>query len=177
TVERAKRAGLAACSGVIVGMGETHDDLVDVAAALRELGVQSLPVNFLHPIAGTPLGGRPALGAADCLRALALFRLTNPRAEIRCARAKRTRKRRRKRTRTSTRRASSRTRKTTRTSTTTRRRRKKSRGRPSGSRDGHALDLEGRSRNRVAEDEVVAHHLDAAEHGGESARDGDLLDR
>ena len=85
TVERAKRAGLAACSGVIVGMGETHDDLVDVAAALRELDVASLPVNFLHPIAGTPLGDRPALAAADCLRALALFRLTNPRAEIRAA--------------------------------------------------------------------------------------------
>ena len=85
TVERAKRAGLAACSGVIVGMGETHDDLVDVAAALLELDVASLPVNFLHPIAGTPLGDRPALAAADCLRALALFRLTNPRAEIRAA--------------------------------------------------------------------------------------------
>src|SRR5439155_14037231 len=85
TVERAKRAGLAACSGVIVGMGETHDDLVDVAAALLELDVASLPVNFLHPIAGTPLGDRPALAAADCLRALALFRLTNPRADIRAA--------------------------------------------------------------------------------------------
>src|SRR5205823_2602990 len=55
------------------------------AEALRAAGVHSLPVNFLHPIAGTPLGGRPALGAADCLRALALFRLTNPRAEIRAA--------------------------------------------------------------------------------------------
>jgi len=85
TVERAKRAGLAACSGVIVGMGETHDDLVDVAAALGELGVESLPVNFLHPIPGTPLGDRPPLRPADCLRALALFRLTNPRAEIRAA--------------------------------------------------------------------------------------------
>ena len=85
TVERAKRAGLAACSGVIVGMGETHDDLVDVAAALGALRVESLPVNFLHPIDGTPLGERPLLPVADCLRALALFRLTNPRAEIRAA--------------------------------------------------------------------------------------------
>ena len=85
TVERAKRAGLAACSGVIVGMGETHEDLVDVAAALGALRVESLPVNFLHPIDGTPLGERPLLPVADCLRALALFRLTNPRAEIRAA--------------------------------------------------------------------------------------------
>jgi len=85
TVERTKRAGLSVCSGVIVGMGETHDDLVDVAAALGELGVESLPVNFLHPIPGTPLGDRTPLRPADCLRALALFRLTNPRAEIRAA--------------------------------------------------------------------------------------------
>src|SRR5436309_110969 len=73
------------CSGVIIGMGETHEDLIDVAGELRALAVTSLPVNFLHPIEGTPLGARPAPGAADCLRALALFRLTNPRAEIRAA--------------------------------------------------------------------------------------------
>src|SRR5438132_259627 len=58
---------------------------VDVAASRGQLGGESLPVNFPHPIAGTPLGDRPALGAPDCLRALALFRLTNPRAEIRAA--------------------------------------------------------------------------------------------
>ena len=66
-------------------MGETHDDLVDVAADLRRLAVASLPVNFLHPIEGTPLGVRRPPAATDCLRALALFRLTNPRAEIRAA--------------------------------------------------------------------------------------------
>src|SRR5262249_53287993 len=85
TVRCRARAGLGACSGVIVGMGETHEDLIDVAGELRALAVASLPVNFLHPIAGTPLGDRPAPAAADCLRALALFRLTNPRAEIRAA--------------------------------------------------------------------------------------------
>lgn len=85
TVESARRAGLASCSGVIVGMGETAADLVDVAAELRRLQVESLPVNFLHAIEGTPLGDRPTLPAGDCLRALALFRLTNPRAEIRAA--------------------------------------------------------------------------------------------
>jgi biotin synthase len=85
TVEQTARAGLGTCSGVIVGMGETPADLVDVAADLARLGVRSLPVNFLHPIDGTPLGDRPPPPAADCLRALALFRLTNPRAEIRAA--------------------------------------------------------------------------------------------
>jgi biotin synthase len=85
TVRTTAAAGLAACSGVIVGMGETHEDLVDVADALRDLEVTSLPVNFLHPIDGTPLGDREPPPAADGLRALALFRLTNPRAEIRAA--------------------------------------------------------------------------------------------
>ena len=85
TVSNAKRAGLRACSGVIVGMGETDEDLVDVAAALRHLAVESLPVNFLLPIVGTPLAAEPAPSAGRCLRALALFRLTNPRAEIRAA--------------------------------------------------------------------------------------------
>jgi len=85
TVRNGTRAGLGACSGVIMGMGETHEDLVDVAGELRALAVASLPVNFLHPIEGTPLGERPSPPAGDCLRALALFRLTNPRAELRAA--------------------------------------------------------------------------------------------
>src|SRR5262245_35318341 len=85
TVTSTTRAGLAACSGVIIGMGESAEDLVAVAEELRVLEVASLPVNFLHPIDGTPLGERPPPAVGDCLRALALFRLTNPRAEIRAA--------------------------------------------------------------------------------------------
>jgi len=85
TVRSAKRAGLHTCSGVIVGMGETDDDLVEVAGALAAMGVDSLPVNFLHPIEGTPLGALEPPPVGRCLRALALFRLTNPRAEIRAA--------------------------------------------------------------------------------------------
>jgi biotin synthase len=85
TVERASAAGLASCSGVIIGMGETAEDLVEVAAELRRLAVVSLPVNFLHPIDGTPLGEQTPPAPADCLRALALFRLTNPRADLRAA--------------------------------------------------------------------------------------------
>ena len=85
TVRHAKAGGLRACSGVIVGMGETDDDLVDVARTLGELGVESLPVNFLIPIAGTPFAGLRSPDPGRCLRALALFRLTSPRAEIRAA--------------------------------------------------------------------------------------------
>jgi len=85
TVTNTVRAGLAPCSGVIVGMGETVEDLVEVAMELRRLAVVSLPVNFLNPIDGTPLGDRIPLTPADCLRALALFRLTNPRADLRAA--------------------------------------------------------------------------------------------
>jgi len=85
TVRSARRAGLSACSGVIVGMGETDDDLIDVAFALRSLEVESLPVNFLHPIDGTPLGRREPPPVERCLRALALFRLTNPAADVRAA--------------------------------------------------------------------------------------------
>jgi biotin synthase len=85
TVENARRAGLATCCGGIIGMGEDDEDVVDLAFALRALRVDSLPVNFLHPIEGTPLGGQRALTPLYCLRALCLFRLTNPGAEIRVA--------------------------------------------------------------------------------------------
>lgn len=85
TVEAVRRAGLSTCCGGILGMGETPEDVVDLAFALRELQVDSLPVNFLIPIDGTPFEGRRELSPTDCLRALCLFRLTNPAAEIRMA--------------------------------------------------------------------------------------------
>ena len=85
TVRAVHRAGLAACCGGIIGMGETPQDVVDMAFALRDLEVDSLPVNFLHPIDGTPLAGRNELTPGYCLRALCLFRFTNPEAEIRVA--------------------------------------------------------------------------------------------
>jgi biotin synthase len=85
TVRAVHRAGLAACCGGIIGMGETREDIVDLAFALRDLKVDSLPVNFLHPIEGTPLAGRHDLTPGHCLRALCLFRFTNPAAEIRVA--------------------------------------------------------------------------------------------
>ncbi len=85
TVRHVKAAGLSTCSGGIVGMGENDEDVVELALALRDLGVDSLPVNFLHPIDGTPLEGVGFLDPARALRALCLFRFANPRSEIRAA--------------------------------------------------------------------------------------------
>lgn len=104
TLRTCRDAGLELCAGMIVGMGETAADLVDVAFELRGLECESIPVNFLHPIEGTPLGsggrgegetggqGRPTLDShpaplnpRDCLRALCLMRFVNPASEIRIA--------------------------------------------------------------------------------------------
>lgn len=85
TLRVARSAGLELCAGMIVGMGESHDDLVDVAFELRGLEVESIPVNFLNAIDGTPLEKTNELSPRDCLRALCLFRLTNPATEIRIA--------------------------------------------------------------------------------------------
>lgn len=85
TVRNVQRAGLHTCCGGIIGMGEADEDIVDLAFALRELQVDSLPLNFLLPIEGTPLAARRELSPTKCLRALCLMRFTNPAAEIRVA--------------------------------------------------------------------------------------------
>ena len=85
TVRKAKQAGLSPCSGLIAGMGETDTELIDVVFALRELDPDSVPVNFLIPFEGTPLGGQWALTPQRCLRILAMVRFTCPDAEIRLA--------------------------------------------------------------------------------------------
>jgi biotin synthase len=71
------------CSGGIIGMGEKLNDIVSMAFDLRELGVQSIPLNFLNSIEGTPLEQKNELTANDCLRALAMFRFVNPDRELR----------------------------------------------------------------------------------------------
>ena len=76
TVQKAKQAGLSPCSGLIAGMGETDDELIDVVFALRELDPDSVPVNFLIPFEGTPLGGQWDLTPQRCLRILAMVRFT-----------------------------------------------------------------------------------------------------
>jgi biotin synthase len=83
TVEATRRAGISPCSGCIVGMGETDEQIVDVAFALRALDADSIPVNFLHAIPGTPLEGMAELDPRRCLRVLCLFRFVCPSKEIR----------------------------------------------------------------------------------------------
>jgi biotin synthase len=85
TLAACRSAGLQLCSGGIMGMGETADDLVDMAFALQELEVESIPLNFLNAIDGTPLEQTNQLTPRDCLRGLAMMRLVNPAAEIRIA--------------------------------------------------------------------------------------------
>lgn len=89
TLQSARAAGLGVCSGVIVGMGETSEDVLDTAYALRGLRAESIPVNFLLPIEGNRVldvrhNGAP-LSPAVCLRILCIFRLVNPGAELRMA--------------------------------------------------------------------------------------------
>ncbi len=85
TLMAAKRCGLESCSGFILGMGESSEDILEVVFKLRELEVPSIPVNFLIPIDGNPVQTDGSLSPERCLRALALVRLVNPRAEIRAA--------------------------------------------------------------------------------------------
>lgn len=85
TVRAVKAAGLKVCSGGIIGMGETDEDIVDLAFELRQLDVDAIPVNFLHPVTGTPLDGRSRVPVETGVRVLSLFRFVHPRKEIRSA--------------------------------------------------------------------------------------------
>ncbi|MHB1327931.1 MAG: biotin synthase BioB [Gemmatimonadales bacterium] len=85
TVKRARQAGMEACCGGIMGMGETANDRVALALELRALEVESIPVNFLNPRPGTPLADVDRLAPEDCLRALAMMRFVNPTRDIRVA--------------------------------------------------------------------------------------------
>ncbi len=83
TVEVAKKHGISPCSGAIIGMKETKEDVIEIARALRQLDADSIPVNFLHAIDGTKLEGTNELNPRYCLKVLALFRYVNPTKEIR----------------------------------------------------------------------------------------------
>jgi biotin synthase len=85
TVQKAHAAGLSACSGLIAGMGESDEDLVDVVFSLRELDPDSVPVNFLIPFEGTPLAKEWNLTPQRCLRILAMVRFVCPDVEVRIA--------------------------------------------------------------------------------------------
>ncbi|RJS58814.1 biotin synthase BioB [Bacillus sp. PK3_68] len=83
TVNTVKESGISPCSGVIIGMKEQKEDVVSMARSLRVLDADSIPVNFLHAIDGTPLEGTAELNPRYCLKVLCLFRFINPSKEIR----------------------------------------------------------------------------------------------
>ena len=85
TLQAVRQAGLEICSGGIVGMGEEDDDVVELALRLAELQVEAIPVNFLIPIPGTPLGSLCGPNPRYCLKVLALFRLASPKSDLRIA--------------------------------------------------------------------------------------------
>ncbi len=85
TLKMIKEEGLYVCSGGIIGMGETWEDRLDMALDLAEAGADSIPINALMPIKGTPLEGLEQLTEDDILRTIAMFRYINPGAEIRLA--------------------------------------------------------------------------------------------
>lgn len=84
-IKFAKKAGLNVCSGGIIGMGETWQDRIDMALTLSKLNVQSIPINALIPIKGTPLENNSLLDEKDIIRTIAIFRFINPEPYIRLA--------------------------------------------------------------------------------------------
>ncbi len=85
TIEAARRQGMAICSGGIIGMGETENDRIDFALMLREMNVDSVPMNILNPIKGTPLEGTPLIAEEDIVRCAAVWRFILPKQVIRFA--------------------------------------------------------------------------------------------
>ncbi|MBM7871511.1 biotin synthase [Clostridium pascui] len=85
TINAAKKAGMAVCSGGIIGLGESLDDRVKLAFQLRDLDVQSIPINVLNPVKGTPLENQGRLSQDEILKTIAIFRFVNPKAFIRLA--------------------------------------------------------------------------------------------
>jgi len=83
TVRVAKTAGMRVCSGGILGLGESLEQRLELAETLRELEVDSVPLNFLSPVTGTPLENCPPISPMDCLRAIAMFRFILPDRSIR----------------------------------------------------------------------------------------------
>jgi len=85
TLHNIQSAGLKTCSGGIVGMGETDDDIIEMGFSLRAMNIESIPINFLLTIPGTRLENEKATTAARGLKVLCLMRLLNPDKEVRVA--------------------------------------------------------------------------------------------
>jgi biotin synthase len=75
TVKAAKATGLQVCSGGIIGMGETWQDRIDMATLLKDLDVDSIPINLLMPIKGTPFESMEPISCNDAIRAISIFRI------------------------------------------------------------------------------------------------------
>ena len=82
-----RRVGFEMCCGGIIGMGESHGDVVDMLMDIREIRPESVPINFLLPIEGTRLADRDISGLTPqyCMKVLCLARLMVPQSDIRCA--------------------------------------------------------------------------------------------
>jgi biotin synthase len=85
TIQTARAAGMEGCCGGIIGLGESIEERVTLAFALRDLQVESVPINLLDPRPGTPLSDQPPLRPIDALLSLAMFRFALPRADLRVA--------------------------------------------------------------------------------------------
>lgn len=85
TIKAAKEAGLCLCAGGIFGIGESEDDRIDMALELRRLCVDIVPMNFLHPIEGTPFGQTETLRPVEILRIIVLYRFILPRTTLKIA--------------------------------------------------------------------------------------------
>ncbi|MEE9524151.1 MAG: biotin synthase BioB [Thermodesulfovibrionales bacterium] len=83
TIEAVKRTGLSLCSGGIFGMGETWHDRIDMALALKDIGADSVPINYLTPVDGTPLAGMNTLDPMEALSIISIYRIILPECQIR----------------------------------------------------------------------------------------------
>ena len=84
-IKSIKKCGLELCSGCIIGMGESVQDRIDAAFAFRKIGADSIPVNVLSPVKGTPFESLPPLADEDFYRTIAMLRFVNPKSQIRLA--------------------------------------------------------------------------------------------
>ena len=85
TIKHAKASGMSICSGGIIGLGESREDRVSLAFELKKLEVESIPINVLNPVKGTPLENEKPLSQNEILKTIAIFRLVNPKSSIRLA--------------------------------------------------------------------------------------------